>query len=388
MTIKNRTRKYKKYVKTQPGLYLDFASTFFLSRLWGMKTLSFLLTVLLAVPAYPCTRVLWDTKKHDIIVGRNMDWAEDTGSNMWLFPRGMERDGLAEKNSLKWTSKYGSVILSMYDMGTGDGINEKGLTANLLFLTESDFGVRDEKIPGMSVSMWAQYFLDNFETVAEAVAAMEKTPFQVLMASVQTSQGIKQGTVHLAISDKTGDSAVIEYIKGQPKIYHGREYKVMTNSPPFDQQLVTMKQYKGFGGNKDLPGTTAAADRFVRAAFYAQQLPQPNDYRESIAGVFSVLRNVSQPFGTPDPTRPYISTTRWRTVADLTRGLYFYESTMSPFIVWVDLPKLNFKKNAGVKKINLVKNYELSGDITRKFKPTKVFQFLKPDVPAGMKAQL
>jgi len=351
-----------------------------------MKTTAIILSMALALPAYPCTRVLWEAQNQDVIVGRNMDWVEDIGTNMWLFPRGIARDGLAGKNSLKWTSKYGSVILSAYDLGTSDGINEKGLTANILYLTEADFGVRNPDLPGLAVSLWPQYFLDNFQTVTEALAAMEKNSFQVIPSGVSTSQGRKEGTVHLALSDKAGDSAVIEYINGKAQVYHGKAYKVMTNSPPFDQQLTMMKQYKGFGGDKDLPGTTAAADRFVRAAYYAQNLPSPADYREAVAGVLSVLRNVSQPFGTPDPARPYISATRWRTVADLTRQIYFYENTLSPNIVWVQLQKLNFAKGTSVKKINLVKNYELIGDVTSKFKPAKPFQFLKPDLPAGLKA--
>lgn len=323
-----------------------------------------------------------------MIVGRNMDWVEDIGTNMWLLPRGIAREGLVGSNSLKWTSKYGSVVLTAYDVGTSEGLNEKGLTANLLYLTEANFGARDEKIPGLAVSLWPQYFLDNFESVAEAVTHMEKNPMQIVPSSVQTSNGTKEGTVHLALSDKNGDNVVIEYIDGKAQIYHGKEYKVMTNSPPYDQQLKILRQYKGFGGDKTLPGTTDAADRFVRAAFYSQRLPKPADYREAVAGVLSVLRNVSQPFGEADPARPYVSTTRWRTVADLTKGIYFYENTLSPYIVWVQLPKLDFKKGASVKKITLVKNYDLIGDITTKFKPAKPFQFLKPEVPAGLKAQI
>lgn len=315
-----------------------------------------------------------------------MDWAEETGSNMWLFPRGMARNGLADKNSLNWNSKYGSVILSMYDKATADGLNEKGFTVNLLYLSESHFGQRDQRLPGMSVSLWAQYFLDNYATVSEAVSSMQTSPFQVLMASVDTSHGRKLGTVHLALSDKSGDTAVIEYIDGQLKVYHDASYTVMTNSPPFNQQLAALKQYKGFGGNQNLPGTTEAADRFVRAAYYSKNLPQPADYRQAVAGVLSVMRNVSQPFGSPDPARPDISTTRWRTVADLTRGIYFYENTLSPNLVWVELSKLDFKKGAAVKKINLATSYDFIGDITQKFKPTKSFDFLKPDVQSGLKA--
>jgi penicillin V acylase-like amidase (Ntn superfamily) len=30
--------------------------------------------------------------------------------------------------------------------------------------------------------------------------------------------------------------------------YHDRKYTVMTNSPPFSQQLANLKHYQGFGG--------------------------------------------------------------------------------------------------------------------------------------------
>lgn len=72
-----------------------------------------------------------------------MDWKEDPRSNLWIFPRGMERNGQAGSNSLKWVSKYGSVITSAYDICTTDGMNEKGLVANLLWLAESEYPARD-----------------------------------------------------------------------------------------------------------------------------------------------------------------------------------------------------------------------------------------------------
>jgi penicillin V acylase-like amidase (Ntn superfamily) len=72
--------------------------------------------------------------------------------------------------------------------------------------------------------------------------------------------------------------------------------------PTFDKQLENLKQYQGFGGDKYLPGTTEAADRFVRAAYYQKSLLRDvTTAREAVAGVISVARNVSQPFGTADP---------------------------------------------------------------------------------------
>lgn len=107
-----------------------------------------------ATPAHPCSRVLWNDSGRNVLVGRNMDWFEDMKSNIWVLPRGMTRDGLAEKNPLKWTSKYGSVIVSAYDVGTADGVNEKGLGVHYLYLPETAVGKRDEKLPGLSMSLW------------------------------------------------------------------------------------------------------------------------------------------------------------------------------------------------------------------------------------------
>ena len=44
---------------------------------------------------------------------------------------------LSKEKTVNWTSKYGSVIATGYDIGTCDGMNEKGLVASLLFLPES-----------------------------------------------------------------------------------------------------------------------------------------------------------------------------------------------------------------------------------------------------------
>ena len=187
--------------------------------------------------------------------------------------------------------------------------------------------------------------------------------------------------MHLSLADASGDSAIIEYTDGKPKIYHDRKFTVMTNSPSFEEQLANLKQYKAFGGDKDLPGSNEAADRFVRAASYLTSLPKPNTYRENVTYILSVVRNVSAPFSASgDPKRPNISATRWRTVADLTNKVYYFESTISPNIVWVQLRKLNFKEGTSVRKLDLTKQLDLVGDVSGKFKKAKPFIF----APAGV----
>lgn len=328
-----------------------------------------------------CSRVLHVSQDgKQVVTGRNMDWFEDLESNLWLFPRGMEKNGAAGENSAKWVSKYGSVIMAAFDMGTTDGLNEKGLMVNLLYLAETDFGKRDVSRPGVSWSAFTQYLLDNYATVSEAVEAMQSEPIQVVPSPLPGGVP-KPPTLHFSLSDATGDSAIFEYLKGKLVIHHGKTYDVMTNSPTFDKQLALDEYWEEIGGKAMLPGTARAADRFVRASYYQKHLPDPKNSREAIAGVMSVMANVSSPYGVGDPEKPNISQTIWGTVADNKHGVYYFESTLSPYIIWVDLKRLDFSKEASVRVVKTAGNYNLAGDVTDKFEKAKPFVFIGPDNP-------
>ena len=67
-----------------------------------------------------------------------MDWfVSDMDTNLWAYPRGLERSSNT-KASFSWKSKYGSVVTTIYEGAAADGMNEKGLVANLLYLAESE----------------------------------------------------------------------------------------------------------------------------------------------------------------------------------------------------------------------------------------------------------
>jgi penicillin V acylase-like amidase (Ntn superfamily) len=336
-----------------------------------------IVAMMLPPAAEACTRFVYLGGGGQVVTGRSMDWREDIGTNLWVFPRGMARTGETGPNSIKWTSKYGSVIASGYDIATTDGLNEAGLVANVLWLVESEYPKYDGTTPGLAISAWAQYALDNFATVAEAVAALEKEPFTLVTANVPGSD--KLATLHLSLSDTSGDSAIIEYIGGKQVIHHSRDYQVMTNSPIFSEQLALNAYWKEIGGTVMLPGTNRAADRFARASFYVNAIPKTDDPVETIASAFSVIRNASVPFGITTPDQPNISSTRWRTVIDHKRGLYFFESVLTPNVFWVDLAAFDLTAETGkVMKLDLgpgqTKTY--SSVANSQFKETKPFTFL------------
>ena len=284
-------------------------------------------------PAEACTRAVYLGPDNNIITGRTMDWMEDIKSNIYLFPKGIKRSGAKTNNTLHWTAQYGSVITTAYDIGTTDGMNEAGLVANLLYLAESDYGTSNDNRPVMGVGIWAQYVLDNFATVDEAVKFLSKDSFRI---DAPTLPNGSKSTVHLAISDPSGNSAIFEYIDGKLVVHEGRQYQVMTNSPSYEQQITLNDYWKQIGGTVMLPGTNRASDRFVRASFYINAVTQTANPRTSTAAVFSVMRNVSVPLGITTPNQPNIASTIWRTVSDQKNKIYYFESTLSPNIFWID----------------------------------------------------
>lgn len=329
--------------------------------------------------AEACSRILWKNSL-GTYVGRGEDWFSDAPTDLWVLPRGMERAGAVADNPYKWTSQYGSLVVVMDDHVSMSGMNERGFSAHVLWLSDTKVAPRDPKLPAISISQWMQWYLDSFATVKEAAEASRNLPFQIRMA--MDHNGTK-GLFHIAVEDVSGDSAIFEMIDGEMKIYHDRRYVVMTNEPTYDQQLKVVSQYVGFGGDKPLPGTSEPSDRLVRGAYYATNLPDPANEREAVASLLSVMRNVGIPYESPSAHRqsthpeatPALTRTIFRLIMNLDERVVFFDRVLSPTVFWVRLDGFDFKKGAKVKKLPTNGN-DLAYDATGKFKPAKMFTFI------------
>ena len=320
--------------------------------------------------ALACTRILWNDNKLAVVVGRTMDWPESTDPVLTVFPRGKKRDGgrlgsqvVVAVNPARWTSRYGSVVTTIYGVGTADGVNEKGFAIHMLYLNATDFGPRDVSRAGVHAGLWGQYLLDNAETVGEALALMKA--LQPVMVTVDGTKA----TVHLAIEDAAGDSAIIEYIGGEPIVHHGRQFQVMTNDPAYDDQLANLARHDFTNATRQtpLPGNVDPSDRFVRSAYYLQMLPEPRSQREAIAGILAIARNASVPFGAPNQAPGALYNTEYRTAIDLTNRRYFFELTTAPNVIWMDLTKFVLEVGAPVMILD-PDDIDLSGNVSTKFK--------------------
>lgn len=278
-----------------------------------------------------CTRIFWNTNGVAKTVSRCMDWAVSDEPELWFIPRGTPRTGGDDPDAASWSARYANIAVSMWGIGTVDGINERGLAAHALYLDPDDVQLAEpDGRPAVANALWAQYLLDNFATVADAVAAVEDIRiFSPLI------RGDHLG-VHIALEDPSGDSAIIEPIGGRMVVHHGHEYTVMSNSPPLDDQLENLTHYRPFGGELPPPGDITSRDRFVRASYFLHYLPEPASAEHAVAGVFQLISNVSVPFGAPyDDGGVY--PTWWHSGADLTNLTYYFGATDSPSIFWLDL---------------------------------------------------
>ena len=346
-----------------------------------MKLINFffffaLASIISTQSAEACTRVVYKGPESTVLTARSMDWKHEIDANIWVYPKGIQRTGEVGPQSVKWTSKYGSITASAWDIATVDGMNEAGLVANVLWLAESQYPKFDPNgtVKGLSISLWAQYILDNFATVAEAVDYLKNDPFVIVSDNIPGST--RFANLHLSISDKAGDNAIFEYAEGKLIIHHSPSYVVMTNSPLFDKQLTLDEYWQGIPGTIFLPGTNRAADRFVRASYYVHAIPQTSDRRIATASIFSVIRNCSVPFGISSEEEPNISSTRWRSVSDQKNLIYYFETVLTPNVFWSDLSKFDLSEKGKTLKLSLDNYATYNGDAYKSFKPTPGFKFL------------
>jgi penicillin V acylase-like amidase (Ntn superfamily) len=99
---------------------------------------------------------------------------------------------------------------------------------------------------------------------------------------------------------------------------------------------------------------------FAGITYYVNGLPNPTSRGEAAAYMFSVIRNVSVPFGLGDPDRPNVASTIFRTVQDPTGGRSYFESAYAPNVVWVDYDKIDFSQGRPEMELQVEKKISLS----------------------------
>ena len=324
--------------------------------------LSVILSLLLQSTSFACTDFLVKAKDGSAVVARSMEFALPTKSNIRFFPKGDRIQSVIPEGQkgISWTSKYDYLGIDVFGKeNIVDGLNEKGLSVGGLFFTGSEYQKAE---PGKSLALTdlAKWLLGNFETVDEVKGAIKS--INVIGVSLPALKQVPG--IHVAVHDANRNSIVIEFIKGEQKIYDN-PVGVMTNQPEFDWQLTNLRNYismdsqdnkpiklgeyeiKATGSGNGwfgLPGDWTPPSRFVRAALFVHKAPQPKDVAEALILANHISYTVDIPNGLietdlmPGTLLPEL--TQWVVFKDLNNKILYFRSYNDGTLKMVDMKKL------------------------------------------------
>lgn len=310
-----------------------------------------------------CSRVLYQGEDSLLIVGRSLDWKTPIPTNIYVYPRGMKKQGNSLPGSVEWTSKYGAVYAVSYDGGVTEGMNEKGLVVNGLFCKGTVY-VNDSTLsrPPMSLAMFPAWILDLCATTPEAVELVGKHDFNISGATFDEGT---TSTLHWGITDAQGRSAIVEFDHGTIRIYESDDITVLTNDPTYPQMTAINDYWVKKGGTHTLPGTVSSPDRFVRAYFFDHNVKKTGDASLGLSIIRSILANVSVPYTYEVEGEGNLSSTQWRTFSNIRDRRYYFDLVTNPGIFYIDLNKCDLRKGAPVMKIDTSKSEGYVGEANK-----------------------
>ncbi len=323
-----------------------------------------------ASPANACTDFRLNAKDGAVVVGRTMEWGVDLKSEITKHPRGetVESQAPGGKPGLKWTSKYGYLGLNSQGMDLSlDGMNEKGFTIGLLWLPGSTYEEISAGQEGRAISLlnFGSWLLGNFANVEEAKAAAKN--IKVWAPSLADWGGAP--TVHVAMHDATGQSAVVEFTDGSMRVFDNPN-GVLTNAPTFDWQLTNLRNYinltpythqgKSFASLKleptgqgsglcGLPGDLTPPSRFVHTTAFVHFAHQASDAKQAVLLAQHIINSVDIPKGvvcTADGDQTHCDYTQWIVIKDLTNRIFHFRSYSDISLHTIQLDQMDFSAGA------------------------------------------
>jgi penicillin V acylase-like amidase (Ntn superfamily) len=295
-----------------------------------------------------CTAVNVVAKDGSVVAGRTMEWAFDMKWELIANPKGsiipMTAPASMKLPATNLSTNYAFVAVAPGVLqGTPaylEGQNEAGLgiSGNFLpgFTEYQTVTPQDKKY--VSVLNFGGFVLGSFGSVKEAKAELPK--YKVWYDPSEVKGIPTPPWLHYVITDRSGDSIVVEFVKGQMMI-HDNLAGVLTNAPTYDWHLNNVRNYLSLtstapqaatingtnvtelgqgGGLIGLSADYTPPSRFVRQAYLRQFAYKANNGTEALQLVGHLLNNVDIPVG----------------VARSTDG----KNTVSDYTQWINLKDL------------------------------------------------
>lgn len=222
------------------------------------------------------------------MVAKNFDFPLGHGA-VFLNKRGVKKVSLTESPeqiAASWVSRYASITFNQVGFEfPHDGMNERGLTVDILWLFDHEMIPAIAPLPSVNESQWIQFILDNAADLDEAVELAHRVKVVPIFAKF-----------HYFVCDRSGMCAAIEYRGDKVVLRRGSDLPVtaLANNR-YDDTLAFMREHEEFGGSRPVPQDAKSPSRFVRAALALRNFPSDGDIAE--AG-FSLLEKVFYPYKT------------------------------------------------------------------------------------------
>ena len=337
----------------------------------GMGALVMASAVMAPSKAEACSRVLYKGLDSIMVVGRSLDWKTPIPTNLYVYPRGVEKQSSDQPGAIKWTSKYGAVYAVGYDGGITEGMNEMGLVINGLFCKGTVYvNSRTQGRPPMSMAMFVGWLLDQNATTDEVVEVLKKQDFTIGGA---TFDGGTVSALHWGVTDATGKSVIFEFDHGDIKVYDMGDYRAMTNDPNWPAMTAIIDYWNNIGGKNMLPGTVTSPSRCVRANYFSHHVQQVDDPALAVSITRSIVQDASVPYTYMIEGEPNLSSTQWRSFADIKNRRYYFDIVTNSGMYYIDLQKLDLYEGAPVLKLDTSKETSIVGCANSRLQRTPGF---------------
>ncbi|MGF1788094.1 linear amide C-N hydrolase [Photobacterium swingsii] len=276
--------------------------------------------------ANACSRLIMDGgETHGVTVARSFDWGgSELQSIAKAYPAGVAVEAYKVpeyKNAAAWAVKHHTVDyveVETFHGTSGEAINDKGLSASILYQNPSVKFVNDtvdNGAPAVHMSQIVNYLATQFATVDEAVKAFEADEFQTAWI---TGIGGHQHGFHFSVQDKSGDIALFQLNKGGKMVVHrgdiNSDLRVMSNMP-LRQDILAYAEKFDLDKAETLPSDISSPSRYLRGYHItANTKLDPNadwvDTRGKMKGIFDFGNKIPQDLIDPTNGESYAT---WET---------------------------------------------------------------------------